>query len=146
MALKLRIAGAIQTKYSAHNKYVTAKKSIDRNSKDFDELESVLYTDYLEELDDFFRYMRLFFKSEDFSYEREYRIVVLMEHKTDKKIFFTRKGVIVPAVDIEFKSFPCEEVIILPTIEENISELGLKKLFDDKKSFIKITKSNIKVR
>lgn len=133
------------------NEFDDKKKLLpSEDDEDYGQQEQNLIDDYQDKLFNFVRYMRLFFKSKHFSYEKEYRIVVLTDSAKNnniKKNHSVRNGIIVPSVDISFDKDIFKEVIISPTMEEEICYLGLKDMLSDFDfSGIRLSKSSIKIR
>ena len=76
-------------------------------------------------------YCRLFFKSEAFANEQEYRFVLrIPEHLNKTKALlpgFTRKeGVFTPYYDLEISENIIENIMISPMLEKELAKKGLK--------------------
>lgn len=113
----------------------------------------ILIDEFQESLFDLIRKMRLFFKSADFKHEKEYRIAILVRPDDNKikKTYFVKNGVIVPCASVELEeNLPINSVIVGPTMEFELANIGLRDLFINyhvkNANKISITKSKIRVR
>lgn len=118
--------------------------------------EQSIIDNYQEGIFDLLKYCRLFFKDEKFSFEDEIRVVILANSKEQEcnvcSEFTSFNGIVKPSIDFKIDSpFAVEKLIVSPTIDFNLCELGIRRLLKDnglkhfKKDF-EIKRSDYKVR
>lgn len=103
----------------------------------------------------FIQDIRLFFKSNGFKHEEEYRVVILADENNPmlKKGFASQKGLVKPYMGVSFSKDapPFKAIRLSPSVEREIGEQGVKQLLSYNFSAkvvdgIEIDKSRIKVR
>ena len=122
-----------------------------KEAKISDDAYSMLIADQKEIIDKI-EFCRLFFKSEDFINEQEYRFVLrISEDMKESKVlspgFMIKEGVITPYYDLQINHNIIENITISPMLEEELAKMkefnvlfnaALKLLFYDKQ-IIKMT-------
>lgn len=96
----------------------------------------------------------IFFKKECFSVEEEYRLAIIQNVDDDgkfyaikdKREFCVKNGMFVPYVDISFLAEKLTEIMMSPTLEEEIVKQSIKMLCANKYKNITIVPSEIPVR
>lgn len=83
----------------------------------------------------------LFTKKKVFSNEEEYRVVIIKEDNKDDSIdmnsFRCKDGAIIPFLKVPFKDESITNIMIGPNNKSDISEEGLRALFEHKRKFYK---------
>ena len=96
----------------------------------------------------------VFFKKECFSIEEEYRVAIIQFVNdegnfyaiSDKRDFCIKNGMFVPYVDISFDQEKLTEIMISPTLEEEIVKQSIKMICANRYKNLDITFSEIPVR
>lgn len=115
----------------------------------------IIVQDYYSDLLMRIEHLRLFFKNEAFSGEKEYRFVIRMPERSESSEgtlragYTVKKGVITPHCDIPFaKSGVVKKITIAPMMENELAKAGLTRFLADHghSSKIEIEFSKIPIR
>lgn len=105
-----------------------------------------------EEIIEKIEFCRLFFKSEDFINEKEYRFVLRISDDIKENAIFTpgfmiKEGIITPYYDLKINYNIIDNIMISPMLEEELAKKGLEIFLGKlKMENINIIKSQIPIR
>lgn len=105
-----------------------------------------------EEIIEKIEFCRLFFKSEDFINEKEYRFVLRISDDIQENVIFTpgfmiKEGIITPYYDLKINCNIIDNIMTSPMLEEELAKKGLEMFLGKLKiENINIIKSQISIR